>query len=99
MILIEYGLEYIALFDFITDLIIAIELVYSKHAMWAAFTINAMIAPVIVCLSQMISFLLENVIRRNRKQSNLILMTTSWASIGPLFVIFMILMDLVFIIN
>ena len=93
MLVIEYGLEYIALFDFITDLIIAVELVYSKNTMWASITINAMIAPVIVCLSQMISFLLEKVIRRDMKQTNYVLMTTSMLSIGPFFLVFMVFMD------
>ena len=48
MIIIEYILEYIALFDFLTDLQITAELIQSSNTMWAALTVNAMIAPLLV---------------------------------------------------
>ena len=45
IILIEFLLEYIALFDFVTDLIITIQLVLSPNTGWAIMTICAMFAP------------------------------------------------------
>ena len=48
MVLIEFLLEYIALFDFITDLIVSLQLFTSKYTGWAILTINAMFAPLYV---------------------------------------------------
>ena len=52
--LLEYVLEYIALFDFITDIIITYQLVLSRNTMWAGITVNSMIAPFLATSIQMI---------------------------------------------
>ena len=52
--LIEYLLEYIALFDFITDIIVTVQLFGSKNAGWAVVTVIAMFAPLLVSSIQTI---------------------------------------------
>lgn len=99
MKVIEYLLELVALLDFLTDLKITVLLIESRNTMWAALTVNAMIAPLLVCSVQMILFLTEKVIRRNKYEENILLMAISWSSIGPLFLAFLIIMDQVFILN
>ena len=58
-----------------------------------------MIAPLLVSSIPLIQFLLDRVIRREKKSSNLVLMTTAWSSIFPIFTVYMLLMDQVFILN
>lgn len=62
---IGYLLEYIALFDFLTDINVTRQLIFSKNTMWAAITVNAMIAPFLASSIQMIEFLLQKVIWRD----------------------------------
>ena len=54
IVLIEYLLEYIALFDFITDLIVTVQLFNSKNSGWAVATMLAMFAPLLVSSIQTI---------------------------------------------
>lgn len=49
MILIEYLLEYVAVFDFVSDLLVVILLIKSKNTLWAAQLVLAMVAPLLVC--------------------------------------------------
>ena len=93
MTIIEYLLEYVALFDFVSDLIVVSLLMQSKNTLWAAQLVIAMIAPLLVCSIQMIEFLLGKVVRRDQNQSNLLLMMISWTSIGPMLLIFLFIMD------
>ena len=99
IMVIEYLLEYIALFDFITDMIVTVQLFYTKNSGWAVTTTIAMVAPLLVSLIQIIQFLLDRVMRRDKQSSNIILMATAWISIFPIFMIYMLFMDLVFIFN
>ena len=48
MVLVEFLLEYIALFDFITDLIVSLQLFTSRYTGWAILTVGAMFAPLYV---------------------------------------------------
>lgn len=99
MVAIEFLLEYIALFDFITDIIVAIQLLFSPFTGWAILTINAMFAPLYVSTVQMIQFLLDRVLRRDKTKNNIMLVVIAWSSICPLFILFMFVMDQVFVIN
>lgn len=93
-------IEYIALFDFATDLFVAYKLINAPATvMWAAITVNAMIAPFLASCVQMISFLLEKVIVRDDMESNTWLLIISWGSLFPIFIVFLWIMDIVFIIN
>ena len=99
MTLIEFLLEYIALFDFVTDIIVTIQLLYSKYTGWAILTVNAMFAPLYVSSIQMIQFMLDRILRRDKTQANVMLTLIAWSSICPAFIIFMFMMDQVFVIN
>ena len=90
---IEYLLEYIALFDFVTDLVVTVQLFLSRNSGWAVTTVLAMFAPLYVSSIPLIQFLLDRVIRRNKKQTNLVLLITAWSSICPLFIVYMMFMD------
>lgn len=95
----EYLLEYISFFDFVTDLVITAQLMNTNNTLWAAITFCAMAAPHLVTSFQMINFLHNKVINRDKSASNLTLMVVSWLSISPLFILFMILMDTFMIFN
>ena len=58
-----------------------------------------MFAPLLVSCIQTIQFLLDKVIRRDKKQVNLVLMLTAWSSIFPVFTVYMLFMDQVFVLN
>ena len=92
-------LEYIALFDFVTDLVVTVQLFLSRNSGWAVATVLAMFAPLYVSSIPLIQFLLDRVIRRNKKQTNLVLLITAWSSICPLFIVYMMFMDQIFIFN
>ena len=66
MVLIEYLLEYVALFDFVSDLLVVSILLNSRNTMWAAQLVLAMIAPLLVCSIQMIDFFLDKLVRRKK---------------------------------
>lgn len=97
--LIELLLEYIALVDFIFDLIITYQLIYSKNAGWAVSTVLSMLAPFLVSSVQLIQFLLHKVTRRDGSKPNLCLLLTSWLSISPILPAYMLFMDILFILN
>jgi hypothetical protein len=99
MRVVEFLLEYIALFDFITDVIVTIQLFTSKNTGWALMTVGSMLAPLYVSSIQITQFLLDRVLRRDKSKNNLALITISWVSIFPLFMVFMFIMDQVFVIN
>jgi hypothetical protein len=96
---IEFLLEYIALFDFVTDIIITIQLLTSKNTGWAIMTVSSMLAPLYVSSIQITQFLLDRVLRRDKTKNNFSLLSISWVSIFPLFMVFMFIMDQVFVIN
>lgn len=58
-----------------------------------------MIAPFLASSIQMIEFLTEKVIKRDREDTNILLMTISWCSLFPIFIVFLWFMDIVFIVN
>lgn len=95
----EYILEYIALFDLITDAIITYNVIQTPNTMWASITVCAMAAPQLVSSFQMIKFLLNKVITRDRSVNNSILLFIACISITPVFIIFLTLMDIYFILN
>ena len=99
IVLIENLLEYIALFDFITDVVVTVQLFESANSGWAVATVIAMVAPLLVSSIQTIQFLLDRVIRRDKKSTNIVLMATAWTSICPIFTVYMLLMDQVFVVN
>ena len=66
MFLIENALEAVALFDFVLDAIVAIQLWYLGYCGWMAMSINAALAPLCVGTVQMIQFLLDRNMRRDK---------------------------------
>lgn len=62
-------------------------------------TFSSMIAPLQICSVQMIQFMLYRVLRRDKTKNNALLIVLSWIAICPLFLIFMFVMDTVFVVN
>ena len=58
-----------------------------------------MIAPLYVSTVQMIQFLLDRVLRKDKAQNDHLLRAIAWSSICPVFIVFMFVMDQVFVIN
>ena len=94
--ILEYLIEYISLIDFGTDIYVAYKLITSKNTMWAAITVNAMIAPFLASSVQMIQFFLDKVILREGEE-NYTLLLISYISLFPLFILFLWVMDIFFI--
>ena len=61
----EHALEYIALFDFITDLNIMYRLYHSNFTGWTMMIFGSMFAPFLVSTIQMTQFLQDRVLRRD----------------------------------
>ena len=95
----EWALEAIALGDFVADAFITIKLMNSRNTMWASLTVCAIVAPPLVSSFQMIKFLRNKVINRNREAANRTLFFISGISITPIYLVFLIIMDTYFVLN
>ena len=81
------------------DLLITYGLIRSPNTGLAVLSVLSALSPYYASLVQMIEFLREKVIRRNMKESNWLLLMFSWMTILPVFFLFLLMMDLVFVIN
>lgn len=94
----EYALEFMALFDFVTDMIITARLIRSPFTGWASVTVVAIAAPMLASMIQLMEFLLELLVRRDTKVPNIKLFTIAYVSILPIFLVFMFFMDVWFVV-
>ena len=93
--LLEVTLEWIAAADLYTDFVVLIQLIYTEHRAWTTITIFSMIAPFLSCQIPFLIFLKELIYRD--KTGKIKLLWLGRLMLSPLMLIYMFLMDLVFL--
>ena len=98
---IEVLLEWISVADLYTDILVLVQLAHTEHIAWTAITVVTMIAPLFACQIPFITFLKDRVTKAIGKNMsiNCKLQTMSYIMITPLMIVYMTLMDLLFMVN
>ena len=95
--LLENVLEWIASIDLLTDVIVLIQLWETEHYAWTTITIFSMTAPFIISQTPFLTFL-RDLINRD-KNNRFKLRFLSVIVVSPLMIVFMFVMDIVFLLN
>jgi hypothetical protein len=89
-------LELIALFDFGGDLILLRSLYLSTHTSWFSFSLLTMLAPFFICYVPLLTFQKRKIDQANTSWIDSI---STFAYLTPLVLIYLQVMDIVYIIN
>lgn len=92
----ETFLEFIALGDLFTDMLVFLQLYDSEHRAWTTITIFSMLAPFFACQVPFLVFLKELIYRDQKSTNKLIVLGI--VMLSPLMLIYMVVMDFVFLI-
>lgn len=93
----ETVLEWIAAVDLITDSIVLMQIAQTEHHAWTTITVFSLLAPFFACQNPFLMFLREKVYRDHK--DNCKLRFLSQIMVGPLMLIYLFIMDVVFLIN
>lgn len=94
--LLETTLEWIATADLYTDLIVLIQLAQTEHRAWTTITIFSMVAPFLACQIPFLNFLKELIYRDLQERSKLLFLGR--IMLTPFMIVYMFLMDIVFLV-
>ena len=93
-------MELIAAGDFVTDIIVLKQLGNTRHAMWFTITVVSIIMPFLISYVPFMIFLKERVTKVIFKDEiTCRLRFLAGASLSPLILVYLMLMDLVFLFN
>lgn len=93
----ETVLEWIAAADIITDFIVLVQLFHTTHDAWTTITLFSMLAPFFACQVPFLMFLKEKIYRDRQERLKLRFMGS--VIISPLLLIYLFLLDIIFVIN
>lgn len=93
----ETVIEWIAVADFITDMLVLFQISQTEHHAWTTITLFSMLAPFFACQTPFLMFLKEQVYRD--KDDRFKLKFLSEVMVSPFMLVYMFLMDIVFLVN
>lgn len=93
----ETILEWIAAADLYTDFVVLNQLLHTDHRAWSTITIFSLLAPFFACQTPYLMFLKEKVYRD--KDDKLKLRSMGQVMVSPFMLIYMFILDVIFVIN
>ena len=95
--LLEIILEWIAAADLFTDVLVLLQLLQTENRAWVTITIFSMLAPFFACQTPLIMFLKDRIQREKGQNYRLNLM--GQIMVSPFMLVYMFILDLIFIFN
>lgn len=93
----ETVIEWIAVADFYTDIVVLWQLGQTEHHAWTTITLFSMIAPFFACQTPFLMFLKEQVYRDKDDRCKLRLL--GYIMVSPAMLVYLFLMDIIFLLN